>query len=426
MTQPPSGTTWAPSGTESAPSRTNWAGNVDYRARELARPGSLDELAALIAASPSIRAAGSGHTFNAIADADVMVTTAGLPGEIEIDGDRAWVPAHTRYADLCPVLDEAGWALPALASLPHISVAGSIATGTHGTGDRTGNLATQVTGLELVTGTGDHLRLGPDDPDFAGAVVNLGALGVVTRVHLRLEPRFDVAQRVFTDLDWGVVEDHFDELTSAATGVSLFTRYGDVVDEVWLKQRLDQGPLADDLFGATAATRPLHPIVGLAPDNVTEQLGVPGPWFARWPHFLPDKAPASGKEIQSEFFVRRDQAVEAIAALRDLHPVLDEVLMISEIRTVAADDLWLSPAQGQHVVGLHLTWHPRPGDIVPVLAEVERALAPFEPRVHWGKLLVNDRGIADRFARADDFRELAQRFDPQGRFANDWFRRTFG
>ena len=406
--------------------RTNWAGNVDYSAPEVARPGSLDELTALVASSPSIRAVGSGHTFNAIADADVMVTTAGLGDVVEIEGDRVWVPAHTRYADLCPVLDEAGWALPALASLPHISVAGSIATGTHGTGDRTGNLASQVSALELVTGAGDHVRLTEDDPEFPGAVVNVGALGVVTRVQLRLEPRFDVAQRVFTDLGWDVVEEHFDELTSAATGVSLFTRYGEVVEEVWLKQRLDQGPLAEDLFGAAAATRTLHPIVGLAPDNVTEQLGVPGPWYTRWPHFLPDKAPASGKEIQSEFFVARDRAVEAIGVMRELHPILDDLLMISEIRTVAADDLWLSPAQGQDVVALHLTWHPRPGDIVPVLAQVEDALSAFEPRVHWGKLLINDRGIADRFPKADEFRALASRFDPRGRFANPWFRRTFG
>lgn len=406
--------------------RTNWAGNVDYRAGELARPTSLDQLQQLVTSSTSIRAAGSGHTFNAIADADVMVTTADLGDAIEIDGDRVWVPAHTRYADLCPVIDEAGWALPALASLPHISVAGSIATGTHGTGDRTGNLASQVTALELVTGAGDHVRLTADDPEFNGAVVNVGALGVVTRVQLQLEPRFDVAQRVFTDLAWKSVEGHLDELTGAATGVSLFTRYGEVVEEVWLKQRLDQGPLAEELFDAAPATETLHPIVGLAPDNVTEQLGVAGPWYTRWPHFLPDKAPASGKEIQSEFFVRREHAVEAIGILRELYPVLDDVLMISEIRTVAADDLWLSPAQGHDVVALHFTWHPRPGDIVPVLAQVEAALAPFEPRVHWGKLLVNDRGIAARFPKSDEFCELAFRFDPRGRFANPWFRRTFG
>ncbi|WP_022909524.1 FAD-binding protein [Aestuariimicrobium kwangyangense] len=405
---------------------TNWCGNVDYTPAQLARPRSVEELQRLVAASRSIRGAGSGHTFNAIADAEVMVTTADLGGRIELEGDRVWVSAHTRYADLCPLLDEAGWALPALASLPHISVAGSVATGTHGTGDRTGNLATQVTALELVTASGDLLHLDSDHPDFAGSVVNVGALGVVTRLQLQLEPRFDVAQRVFTGLSWEVLENHFDEITSAATAVSLFTLYGDVVEEVWLKQRLDRGPLATELFDAPAATETLHPIVGLAPDNVTEQLGVPGPWYTRWPHFIPEKAPASGKEIQSEFFVRRDRAVEAIAAMRRLRPVLAEVLMISEIRTIAADDLWLSPAQGQDVVALHFTWQPRPGAIVPVLAQVEQALAPLAPRVHWGKLLVDDRGIADRFPLAGQFRELAARLDPEGKFVNPWFTRVFG
>ncbi|MDQ1579786.1 MAG: alditol oxidase, partial [Microbacteriaceae bacterium] len=328
-------------------SELNWAGNYGYRAERIATPDSLDEAREIVATSPLVRPLGSRHSFNDLADTDgVLVSLAGLPQRFEID--LAWrtvtVGGAMRYGDVARLLNEAGWALHSMASLPHISIAGAIATATHGSGNRLGNLATAVRGLEVLTADGELRSLTRGDGDFAGAVVGLGALGLVVAVTLDIQPTFDVSQRLFENLPWSVALEHFDEVTSSAYSVSLFTDWSEEsIGQVWLKARVDEpSAIGDTLFGATAATAPLHMIRGISPENATEQLGVGGPWHERLPHFKLAFTPSNGEEIQSEYLVPRRFAAPAIEALRGLAGRITPILQISEIRTVAADELWLS------------------------------------------------------------------------------------
>ena len=311
---------------------------------------------------------GSRHAFNGLADTHGdHLSLAGLPRVIDIDSAARTVTIDgaIRYGDLGPVLERSGFALHNLASLPHISVAGACATATHGSGDRLGNLSTAVVAMELVRADGELVSMSreADGDAFAGSVVSLGALGVVTRLTLAVEPSYRVRQDVYEGLPIAALRDHFDALTASGDSVSLFPRWrGAVIDQVWRKRRVeegDDGGAALNLFGARRATTALHPLGDLPPDACTEQLGVPGPWLDRLPHFRLDHTPSHGDELQSEFFVGREHAVEAFEALDALRDRLAPLVFVSEIRTIAADDLWLSPAYGRDLGGVPL--HLAPG-----------------------------------------------------------------
>ena len=407
----------------------NWAGNYEYRAERIARPETVEELRELVVGAPAVRALGSRHSFNDLADTPgLLVSTAGLPDAVRIDeaSRTVTVGGGVRYGDLARELQEAGWALHNLASLPHISVAGAIATATHGSGDRNGNLATAVAGLRILNGSGELVDLRRGDEGFDGAVVGLGALGVVTEVTLDIRPTFDARQRLFGGVPWDAVLGRFDELTSAAYSVSLFTTWDEPsVSLAWLKE-LDgaESAIEDDFFGASALTEARHMIPTMDVRNTTEQLGVAGPWSERLAHFRFEFTPSNGEEIQSEYLVPRSRAVEAIEAVRALAPLVAPLLQITEIRTVAADDLWLSSSYGTDVVGLHFTWVRDQAGVEAVLPQVEAALLPLGARPHWGKLYLDREGVVPSlYPRLGDFAALAARFDPDGRFRNPFLAR---
>ncbi len=409
----------------------NWAGNHEYRAQRIVRPTDLDELRAIVTTAPKIRALGSRHSFNDLADtvADgVLVSTSALPSDIRIDaGARTvTVAGGVRYGDLARELQAAGWALHNLASLPHISVAGAIATATHGSGDCNGNLSTAVAGLSVLTASGELVDLVRGDAEFAGSAVSLGALGVVTEVALDIRPTFDVRQRLFGGVPWEAVLDRFDEVTSAAYSVSLFTTWDeDAVSLAWLKE-LDGAVTAigDDFFGAPALTEARHMIPTMDVRNTTQQLGVVGPWSERLAHFRFEFTPSNGEEIQSEYLVPRARAIDAIRAVRELAPLIAPLLQISEIRTVAADDLWLSSAYGTDAVGLHFTWLRDQAGVEAVLPALEAALLPLGARPHWGKLYLDVDGVVPGlYPKLDAFRALADRLDPTGVFRNPFLER---
>lgn len=407
----------------------NWAGNYTYRAATIARPETLDELRDLVTSAESVRALGSRHSFNDLADDQrLLVSTAALPPAIRIDeaASTVSVGGGVRYGDLARELQSAGWALHNLASLPHISIAGAIATATHGSGDKNGNLATAVSGLHILRADGEYVDLRRGDPGFDGAVVSLGALGVVTEVTIDIQPTFDVRQRLFGGLPWDAVTERFDEITSAAYSVSLFTHWDEeAVSLAWLKERADQPTdIGDDFFGATALTEARHMIATMDVRNTTEQLGVFGPWSERLAHFRFEFTPSNGAEIQSEYLVPRANAVEAIRAVRELAPLIAPLLLVSEIRTVAADDLWLSSASGTDAVGLHFTWQRDQAGVEAILPALEAALLPLGARPHWGKVYV-DAGdvVPGLYPRLDAFRALADSFDPTGAFRNPFLTR---
>ncbi|WP_127792698.1 D-arabinono-1,4-lactone oxidase [Agromyces sp. LHK192] len=422
----------------------NWAGNLAYRAERVLHPTSVpDVVDAVLATDGPVRFLGTRHSFNDLADtAGTLIATDRLPVHVDTSSGGAStvrVTGGLRYGDLAPILHANGTALANLASLPHISVAGAVATGTHGSGDGIGSLASAVRSISIVTPSAESLTLTRGtDRDFAGAVVSLGALGLVTALELDVEPTYDVAQYVFEGPSWDAILADLDAVTSLGTSVSIFTRWLDTgrADQLWVKQRVD--PAASDdgasdaaarrdavaaRLGARAATEARHPIIGLAADACTPQLGEPGPWFERLPHFRLEFTPSAGAELQSEYLVPRSDAVAALEAVRALAPRIAPVLQVCEVRTVRADDLWLSSAYERDVMGIHFTWKLDEPAVTAVLPVIEAAL-PETARPHWGKLFtLPAEEIRARYPRFDDFAALRARFDPDRRLVNPYLER---
>jgi alditol oxidase len=414
-----------------ATSERNWSGTYTYRALEIHRPRTIAELQRLIGSSrSSLHALGTRHSFNDISDAAELISLESIPGEVMIEEatQTVSVPAGMRYGDLARRLQRSGWALRNLPSLPHISAAGSVATATHGSGNDNQSLASAVTAMSMITGTGDQVRIDHSSPDFAGAVVQLGALGVVTELTLAIEPTFDVRQDIYEHLPWDELTASFEEVMGAGYSVSAITDFaGEDVDMLWVKSRLVDGQPARmpaELFGARAATEKLHMTRGNDPLHCTPQLGEPGPWHERLPHFLLDFTPSSGAEIQSEYLMDRTYASSAIEALRGLGHVIAPLARSAEIRTVAADELWLSSAYQRNVFGVHFTWEPDAAAVSAVVPQIEAALQPFQPRPHWAKVFGPRYDFAGLYPRLADFRRLAEAYDPRGVFRTPFLART--
>ena len=403
---------------------TNWARYFEYSATTLHSPTSIDELRQIVATAPTIRALGSRHSFNDLADSAELVTLDGLAPDIRIDEETETVSlsAGVRYGDLAAELELHGWALRNMASLPHISVAGAIATSTHGSGDRNGTLARAVSGLELVTATGDLRTITPADEAFDGAVVSLGALGIVARVTLDIEPSYQVRQQVYSGPRWEHLLDNYDAITARAYSVSIFTDWSDdSKTTVWLKGRLDERALPQDLYRAKPLTEDVNLAEGTE-NNTTRQGGVPGPWNERLPHFRMGFTPSNGDELQTEYLVPRHHAVAALRAIRSLGDRITPHLHITELRTMAADSLWLSGAYQTDATAIHFTWKNEPSAVLPLLPVIEAALEPFDARPHWGKLFASVN--RELYPRLDDFVALAHEFDPTGKFRNPFLDRN--
>jgi xylitol oxidase len=408
----------------------NWSDTVDLRGT-VATPRSTAEVAELVRGADRVLALGSAHSFSPVAvTPGLHIETAALPADIAVNGTTVTVSAGMTYATLGRELHARGLGLAAMASLPHITVGGAMATGTHGSGDAIGTLSSAVTGIEIVTAGGDvrWVRRGVD-PDFGAWVVSIGALGVVTRVEMEVEPTYEVAQTIFAGLDLDVVEADFDAVFGSATSVSVFTRWRPEPDaQLWLKRRIDrEGPWpGGPAFGVPPRDDPLHPLEQLDPVHCNPQRGQVGPWHERLPHFRAEFTPSAGDEIQAEYLLPRSQAVEAIRRLRPLHARITPLLHVTEIRTMRADDLWLSPAYSVDTVGIHFTWH-RDERIFEVLPAIEEMLLPLGARPHWGKVSVaSPEQLHSAYPRLTDFLRLREQVDPQGRFCGPFVTRLMG
>jgi xylitol oxidase len=409
--------------------RENWAGNITYSTGNVHAPTSIEEARDVVKSCASLRALGSRHSFNTIADSTANQISLQHLDQIEID-DQAHtvsVGAGIKYGQLAPVIDARGYALHNLASLPHISVAGAIATATHGSGIHNGNLATAVAALELVKADGQivHLSRSQDGEQFLGAVVGLGALGVVTRVTLNLLPAFQIAQSVYQNLSFDHLQHHFDEIFGAGYSVSLFTDWQNHrATQVWIKRRLTPGDKNEwprEFFGAPLATEKLHPITGHPAESCTDQQGIPGPWYERLPHFKMNFTPSSGRELQTEYFVPRERGYEAILAVEELRDQITPHLFVTELRTIAADDLWMSTAYERPSLAIHFTWKPEWPEVSKILPLIEAKLAPFAPRPHWAKLFtLPPARLQAQYTKLADFKALLKRYDPAGKFRNEF------
>src|ERR1700723_1185358 len=408
----------------------NWADNIEYGTERLYPANSLQKVRDYVKNENKLKVLGTRHSFNRIADSkDCFLSLQPMNEVVTIDSAArtVTVAGSTTYGQVAPYLDSHGLALHNLASLPHISVVGACMTATHGSGEKNGNLCTAVSGLEIVTASGDVLKLSRvrDGETFNGAVVGLGALGVITSITLGVQPSYKMRQYVYENLPFSVLQDHFDAIESSAYSVSLFTDWQKQhINEVWIKSRVEEGQAfhpTPEFFGAKLATRNLHPISTLSADNCTEQMGVPGPWYERLPHFRMGFTPSAGKELQSEYFVPRRHAVDAILAVERLRDQVTPHLLISEIRTIAADELWMSTCYRRPSVTIHFTWKPDWPAVSRVLPVIEKELSPFQPRPHWGKLFTLPAAeFGSRYEKMADFIQLAAKYDPKGKFRNDF------
>ena len=408
----------------------NWAGNLEYSTDRLDSANSLEEVRSYVKKQNKLKVLGTRHCFNNIADStDNFLSLKSMDKVVALEPEArtVTVDAGMTYGQLCPLLHSKGFALHNLASLPHISIAGACSTATHGSGEKNGNLATAVSALEIVTAAGEVVKLSRhrDGEAFLGAAVGLGALGVIAKVTLDIQPTYMVRQYVYENLPLGEVKDHFDAIESSAYSVSLFTDWrNQLVSEVWIKSRDEEGQAFDattEFFGAKRATKNLHPIAELSAENCTEQMGVPGPWYERLPHFRMGFTPSAGKELQSEYFVPRQHAVEAILAVERLRDQVSPHLMISEIRTIAADNLWLSPCYEQPCVSIHFTWKQDWPAVRKLLPVIEKELAPFKARPHWGKVFTTSPAeLKSIYQKLPDFIQLSKKYDAQGKFRNEF------
>ena len=408
----------------------NWAGNYHYSTDRVHHSRSLEDVQAFVRQHDRLRVLGTRHCFNGIADsAHHLLSLQDLARIVSVDATQRTVTVDggITYGQLCPELDRHGFALHNLASLPHISVAGAAATATHGSGVANGNLSSAVSGLEIVTASGDVLTVSreSDPATFLGSVVALGALGVVTRVTLDVQPAFTMRQDVYLNLPMAQLREHFEDIVAAGYSVSLFTAWrDDLIEAVWIKRRLDGGRTLTapaEFYGAPLATTDVHPIIALDAEPCTRQMGVAGSWHERLPHFRMGFTPSSGHELQSEYFVPRRTAVEAIAAVNRLREHVSPLLMVTELRTIDADELWMSPCYRQPSLAIHFTWKPEWESVRRVLPMIERELDPFGVRPHWGKLFTLAPALLQRrYAQLDAFKQLLATQDPAGKFRNQF------
>ncbi|MGN7969468.1 D-arabinono-1,4-lactone oxidase [Microbacterium sp. 22296] len=404
-----------------------WSGNHRYRATEVLLPGDLDELAEVVASARSLRVQATRHTFNDIADTDAaLVSLERLPTHVEVVDGRVRVEGLVTFAQLAPVIEAEGRALHNLGSLPHISVAGATATGTHGSGVRNGNLSSAIRAVEIMDADGRMHRIDQTHDRFGAAALSLGALGVVTAVELQTEPTYDITQQAYTGVAWADIAGDPERVLGGSRSVSVFTTWGDPAhDLVWAKsddgtpdwvEELGGRPVGDDIHLGRIRTV----------DNTTPR-GTAGPWHTRLPHFRADALPSDGDEIQTEYFVPLASAREALAAVKAIAPAFEAQLLVTELRTVAADELWLSPAYRRDVLAIHFTWRNDTAGVLAVLPSIEEALAPFDARPHWGKAFtLPGESVRASLTRVDDFLAAAREVDPRGVFRNDFLRRTVG
>ena len=401
----------------------NWSGTVTFKDASTQSPDSIQDLQSIVLAAAKIRARGSAHCFNDIADTSATsVSLANMSGEIAIDKESRTVrvPAGLKYGELAVALNERGWAIHNMASLPHISVAGAVATATHGSGVGNGNLATAVVGLEIVLPDGSLKRVSKGDANFEGYVVGLGLTGVVVNLDLEIEPTFNISQTVYRGMSRESYAANLDEIMSLAYSVSYFTTWAAAGGgEVWAKFR--SGTSApNELFEAYPATSNRHPLPGLNPEPCTEQMAVSGPWHLRLPHFKMEFTPSAGDEIQSEFFVARKDAPAAIAELEKIAPQINEILWVTEIRAIAADELWMSPHYQRDSIGIHFTWK-KVDAVCEMVKVVEATLAPFNYRPHLGKVFsASPEYLASVMPKIEDFKKLVNEIDPSNKFGNQF------
>lgn len=407
----------------------NWAGNIEFQDDKTLAPKSIAEIQNIVLTNPKVRARGSAHCFNTIADTKyVALVLDQMPKEIIIDKEKksVTVSAGLKYGEVAEELHKNGWALHNLASLPHISIAGAIATGTHGSGANNGSLATAVKSFDIVLADGSLRNVNSSEGDlYYGGVIALGLVGIVVRMELEIRPTYNLGQNVYLGMKRDNFRDNFDAIMGSGYSVSYVTTWQqEIAGEVWVKFLEGRTP-PEVLFGSHCATEKLHLLKHHSPEPCNDQLGIIGPWHLRLPHFKMEFTPSSGSELQSEFFVNKDHAKSALLELEAIADQISIPLLGSEIRTIASDNFWMSPQYKSDNVALHFTWKQVP-ETFEAVKEIEKILKPFDYRPHLGKIFTATPSyISSVFPKFKDFQELICQIDPSNKFGNEMTERFF-
>ncbi|MBI1377317.1 MAG: FAD-binding protein [Frankiales bacterium] len=401
----------------------NWAHNHAYAHERWAEPADVDELAGLVTSATRVRAVGSRHSFNELCDSDdLVVDLARLRQPPAVDPERRVVTVSpgVRFGDVARAVAEHGLALRNLGSLPHISVVGATATGTHGSGIANPVLATAVSRVRLVRADGSTSEHRRGDAGFPATVLSLGAAGIAVDMDLDLVPEFWIRQ-TREPVSLPDLLDDAEHILSEGYSVSIFTRWAATEQsEVLRKTAVDPGSP-----GPLPAASVPSLLLGDG-DNLTP-TDEPLLWHDGLPHFRLDHQPSFGAEIQSEWFVPRERTAASLHAVAQLAPELAPHLLVSEIRSIAADELWLSPAQGRDSTCLHFTWKQHPEAVARLVRQVGTLLEPHSARPHWGKVFTADQpDWASLYPHLPDFVHVVEELDPAGTFRNRFLNQVLG
>mmetsp|Transcript_11314 Transcript_11314/g.18512 ORF Transcript_11314/g.18512 Transcript_11314/m.18512 type:complete len:495 (+) Transcript_11314:56-1540(+) len=455
----------------------NWAGNQSWGpATRLFEPENMEALQHTVASHPKLRAIGSTHSFsplfNAGDDNIGFVSMRKMPRICLLDDIEGVVSidAGTTYSELCNALRDTSWALPMTAALPHFSVAGAVATGTHGSSGvgpcgrvAISGLADAVVEMKFVGADGETRTVRKGDPEFSFSVVSLGMLGICTHLKLQLVRNFDVEQCVYGS--WPAHESHgptgaelsdalavLPEAMRSCDAFSLFVDFSVDAPGMLILKRFTPAAAGDASASGEREARKgekCNSSVGFSPkqrfgklllkndavynfiEGDTFETTVKGRWFDQLHVWMKDAAPfgpQGAPELQFEHFVPLRYAKECLERLHLIARSWPGILY-AEIRAVRADDQALSPynaseEDGFDTLAISHGIHSGLGEerVLQAAAIVEDGLSDFNPKPHWGKLSNLTHAKASRMygPKLEAFRHHVGNIDPEGKFSNPW------
>jgi len=304
---------------------------------------------------------------------------------------------------------------------------GAISTASHGSGLSNSNISSAVREVTFVDYKGKLVVIGKEHEHFPAVAVSLGAFGVVYRLTLNVIPTLYLSQRVYTDLPLSALKDHFKDIMGSGYSVSLFTNLKEpIIGQIWVKKVSVNNQMPDwpkELFGAKINSETLHPhsVVDQPEEICTDSMGTICPWYQIFPLIKPHHICSPYSELQSEYFIPLENAYDAIERLHTIRHLIAPYLWGMEIRTIAADNLWLSPCYGKDCVAIHSTWKYDMVNVLKAMKLIEDQLAPWKPLPHWGKLsTLAPANIQAGYPKLDDWKRVVELYDPEGKFRNQF------
>ena len=399
---------------------TNWVGNQSFTPAFAAAPRDVEEVASLVRQAAErgvcVRVAGAGHSFTPVVETDgLLLDLSALRGVLDADAERkrATALAGTRIHDFYEPLWEAGLALRNQGDIDTQQIAGAVATATHGSGTRYTSLSGVVRGVQLVSATGEVRNIGDDEPDLLRAAqVAVGMLGVITRLELDVTDTYRLREQIGLR-PWDDVMEHWDQLVSQHRHFGFFWLPSEQSAALYKLERHGQR-MTDQCY-----VKVYDEIGPDVPDDDTE-----GHRVDRWYRIFPMVFDPNFDEL--EYYVALERGPQALHAVRELMLTrLPDSVYPLEVRTVGADDAFLSPQYQTATTSISVSGKPGT-DYWDYLRSIDALLAEFDARVHWGKLhFLTPERLQALYPRADDFIALRRELDPEGIFLNDHLRPLF-